>query len=163
MSRHKLRQLRSLLQSPQWRADSIQHASRYTQYRTPFIITRRKGICSRVCVFLLRAVSSLGLWVAALLDYHHARDIVKPFQDQLATAEEILTKVRATLPITVCSFFLHTQAEMTLVTRERDMLETKVEFRAAQKERNNIRRQKTAIETKIAVSFTLLILYFTST
>ena len=46
-----------------------------------------------VCVCVCRAVSSLAMWVAALLDYHHARDIVKPFQDKLATAEDILTKV----------------------------------------------------------------------
>lgn len=46
-----------------------------------------------VCVCVYRAVSSLALWVAALLDYHHARDIVKPFQDKLATAEDILKKV----------------------------------------------------------------------
>ena len=42
------------------------------------------------------------------------------------------------------------------------MLETKVEFRAAQKERNNIRRQKTAIEAKIKVS-TILRQYMYST
>ena len=40
-----------------------------------------------------RAVSSLALWVAALLDYHHARDVVKPFKDKLAAAEKILTEV----------------------------------------------------------------------
>lgn len=28
--RHKLRQLKSMLQSPEWRVDSLQHASRYT-------------------------------------------------------------------------------------------------------------------------------------
>ena len=35
MSRHKLRQLRSMLRSPQWRVDTLQHASRsvYQQRR----------------------------------------------------------------------------------------------------------------------------------
>ena len=44
-------------------------------------------------VSVCRAVSSLALWVAALLDYHHARDVVKPFKDKLAAAEKILTEV----------------------------------------------------------------------
>lgn len=38
------------------------------------------------------------------------------------------------------------------VAMQRDMLETKAEFKGAQKERSNCQRQKTSIETKIAVS-----------
>lgn len=38
-------------------------------------------------------MSSLAVWVGALLDYHHARDVVKPFKEKLATAEKVLTEV----------------------------------------------------------------------
>ena len=38
------------------------------------------------------------------------------------------------------------------VAMQRDMLETKAEFKGAQKERSNCQRQKTNIESKIAVS-----------
>lgn len=49
----------------------------------------------------------------------------------------------------VCLVF---QAEVMFVAMQRDMLETKAEFKGAQKQRNNCQRQKTSIETKIAVS-----------
>lgn len=49
----------------------------------------------------------------------------------------------------VCLVF---QAEVMFVAMQRDMLETKAEFKAAQKQRNNSQRQKTSIETKITVS-----------
>lgn len=100
-------------------------------------------------------MSSLAVWVSALLDYHHARDVVRPSQEELATAEGILTKVWGTHP------HLHTgamclvalQAELTLVAKQRIMVETKVEFKKAQKERSSICKQKKDAETKIAVSF----------
>lgn len=44
------------------------------------------------------------------------------------------------------------QAEVMFVAMQRDMLETKAEFKGAQKERNNCQRQKTSVESKIAVS-----------
>jgi hypothetical protein len=107
--RQKLRRLRAMLRSPSWKTDSLEHAS--------------------------KAVSSLALWVAALLDYHHARDVMKPSQEELAIAEGILTT-----------------AELTLVAKQKIMIDTKLEFKQAQKERSGIAKQKKAIETKIAVS-----------
>ena len=44
---------------------------------------------------------------------------------------------------------------MTLVAKQKIMIETKVEFKRAQKERGGISKEKTAIETKITVSFHL--------
>ena len=55
-------------------------------------------------VLLCRAASSLALWVAALLDYHHARDVVKPFKDKLAAAEKILTKVHVCACTSSCFY-----------------------------------------------------------
>ena len=52
----------------------------------------------------------------------------------------------------MCTAYPHLQAEVMFVAKQRDMLETKVEFRAAQRERGASLRQKTSIETKIAVS-----------
>lgn len=40
-----------------------------------------------------KAVSSLAEWVSSLLDYHRARDILRPTEEELASSEEILTKV----------------------------------------------------------------------
>ena len=46
----------------------------------------------------------------------------------------------------------HLKAQVTLVERQRDMLETKADFKRAQKERSGIRRQKADIEAKMKVS-----------
>ena len=56
-------------------------------------VVRLQHCVHRSLYHTCRAVSSLGLWVLALLDYHHARDVVKPFQDSLTTAEKVLTEV----------------------------------------------------------------------
>ena len=44
------------------------------------------------------------------------------------------------------------QAEVTFASKQRDMLETKAEFRGAQRERNISLRKKTSIQAKITVS-----------
>jgi hypothetical protein len=48
--------------------------------------------------------------------------------------------------------FCFLKAELTLVAKQKIMIDTKLEFKQAQKERSGIAKQKKAIETKIAVS-----------
>ena len=48
--------------------------------------------------------------------------------------------------------FMYLKAQVTLVEKQKVMLETKAEFKRSQKERSGIRKQKADIEAKITVS-----------
>ena len=166
--RSKLRQLRTTLRSPLWRVDTLQHASRYI-----LIYCKKQRERWFVCV---SAPELYRLWLCGWLLYW---TIIMPGTLSNHSKTSSTRQRKSSLRYTwIIGFFwahheyniMHTytgppsivlwmlfivQAEITLVAKQKDMLETKEEFRRAQKQRNNIRREKTVIETKITVSLSV--------